>query len=171
MIDITGDLYRNHKDIDLLLINESPSMIIGSLLIVVVWVRYMILARKPLDFSRALRHFILGFGIILTILLIAKINKISGFEALVICYFLSGLIMLTFFPQLLFCRKIKRKIPKNENKPISPQAVLWPFALAQRDKPMIINIVPIIKGPDHVMCNKVPTVQNGIEWLQGLFKL
>ena len=98
LIDMTGDLYRNHKDIDLLLINESPSMIIGSLLIVVVWVRYMILARKPLDFSRALRHFILGFGIILTILLIAKINKISGFEALVICYFLSGLIMLTFFP-------------------------------------------------------------------------
>ena len=24
LIDMTGDLYRNHKDIDLLLINESP---------------------------------------------------------------------------------------------------------------------------------------------------
>ena len=97
IIDVTGVLYQNHQDMGRLLISESPSLIIGSILIVSVWIRHMILARKTLDFSRALRHFTLGFGIILIILFIAKINRITGFEAIVICYFFSGLIMLTIF--------------------------------------------------------------------------
>ena len=96
LIDMRSALHHNHKDIDQLGISEFPSLIIGSLLIVFVWIRYMILARKPLDFLRVLRHFILGFGLVLTILLIAKINQITGFETIVIGYFLSGLILLTF---------------------------------------------------------------------------